>query len=827
MRALACCLCLLVVSVCASAQEAAPGPRTVLSLDGVWQVAEGGMDVEPASFGHTVPVPGLMDLAEPAFGEVGVASARRQAFWYQRTFTVPGPARPTAWLKINKAQFGTKVWLNGVELGEHFGCCTPGHLDVAGALRYGAQNTLVVRVGAFKTDVPAWVPTNTDYEEGKWIPGIYDSVSLTLAGNPAIARVQVAPEIATSSALVQVALDCRGAEARRVQLRVSAREWRSGAPAGAAVESAVAVAPGERVVTVRLRLGKAHLWSPEDPFLYVVRCETGEDAVEARFGMREFRYDPDKGRAILNGRPYFLRGTDFCMDRFAEDPIRGALPWDHEWVRKLLTLPKETMHWNSARVCIAPFPEFWYDLADEIGWILQDEFPIWGFNDAWSQDELQTEFREWMQERWNHPSVAVWDACNETLTPRTGEAIAAVRDLDLSHRPWDNGYCPPGQPGDMVEHHPYTTLGSGAAWDPSALGSARDRDISIRTDGPVVLNEFDTFWLQRNGDLTGGYAGFFNANLPPGASVDDRRELLAYDGAAVSEYWRARRDAAGVQWFCYLTYSRPGAVTSDNFIDLRDLVLEPLFAKYVGDAYAPLGVMVDDATPRVPPGPRDYPIIITNDLYEAQHGKLCVEVTDAGEQAVLWQREEPFAVEALGQSVVSVPVALPTTPGKVRVLARLEPESGVPVTSRRKVEVVSAAEARRLVNVARGCPATASSEILDSRGNCPAKYATDGKLGTRWSSEFADNQWLQVDLGRERTISRVLLTWEAAYGKSYALETSLDGMSWREVWSQQNGQGGREEASFAPTKARYVRLDCRTRPREWGFSLWELQAFED
>lgn len=52
-------------------------------------------------------------------------------------------------------------------------------------------------------------------------------------------------------------------------------------------------------------------------------------------------------------------------------------------------------------------------------------------------DKLAEQYREWMQERWNHPCVVIWDACNETDLPETEEAYTQVRALDLSHRPWD------------------------------------------------------------------------------------------------------------------------------------------------------------------------------------------------------------------------------------------------------------------------------------------------------------------------------------------------------------------------------------------------------
>ena len=97
----------------------AAGARMVVPLDGEWQIAEGAMDSPPATFKHRVPVPGLVDMAKPAFAEVGKKSEKRQAFWYRREFTLKETAPEIALLKIHKAMFGTKVWLNGKVIGEH------------------------------------------------------------------------------------------------------------------------------------------------------------------------------------------------------------------------------------------------------------------------------------------------------------------------------------------------------------------------------------------------------------------------------------------------------------------------------------------------------------------------------------------------------------------------------------------------------------------------------------------------------------------------------------------------------------------------------------
>jgi chitodextrinase len=75
-------------------------------------------------------------------------------------------------------------------------------------------------------------------------------------------------------------------------------------------------------------------------------------------------------------------------------------------------------------------------------------------------------------------------------------------------------------------------------------------------------------------------------------------------------------------------------------------------------------------------------------------------------------------------------------------------------------------------NVALNKPATASST---ENSTFPASNAVDGNASTRWSSAFSDPQWLRVDLGQTYAISRVTLTWEAAYGKAYQIQTSPDG----------------------------------------------------
>ncbi|MBQ1073302.1 penicillin acylase family protein [Micromonospora sp. C31] len=128
-----------------------------------------------------------------------------------------------------------------------------------------------------------------------------------------------------------------------------------------------------------------------------------------------------------------------------------------------------------------------------------------------------------------------------------------------------------------------------------------------------------------------------------------------------------------------------------------------------------------------------------------------------------------------------------------------------------------------VTNLAQGRPATASStQFLTS--HTPNK-AVDGSLSSRWASSYNDNQWLRVDLGAARTVSRAVLRWESAYGTSYRIEVSGDGSSWTPVFATTTGNGGVDNATFAPVTARYVRVYGVKRATSYGFSLYEFEVY--
>jgi hypothetical protein len=123
--------------------------------------------------------------------------------------------------------------------------------------------------------------------------------------------------------------------------------------------------------------------------------------------------------------------------------------------------------------------------------------------------------------------------------------------------------------------------------------------------------------------------------------------------------------------------------------------------------------------------------------------------------------------------------------------------------------------------LSRGRP-TATSALENA--DLAAANAVDGNPSTRWGSAWSDPQWISVDLGAVRSITLVRLSWEAAYGRAYQLQTSTDNTNWSTIFATANGDGGVDEITVHGT-GRWVRVYGTQRATEWGYSLWELEIF--
>ena len=114
--------------------------------------------------------------------------------------------------------------------------------------------------------------------------------------------------------------------------------------------------------------------------------------------------------------------------------------------------------------------------------------------------------------------------------------------------------------------------------------------------------------------------------------------------------------------------------------------------------------------------------------------------------------------------------------------------------------------------------------VSGSEGSAwPAAEAVDGDTTTRWSSAFAENQWIAVDLGDTWAVTQVGIVWERSYAETYHIDVSTNGTTWRTVRSGIQGAEGRATHQLTGVPARWVRIwaDTRHQPK-YGISLYEL-----
>ncbi len=128
-------------------------------------------------------------------------------------------------------------------------------------------------------------------------------------------------------------------------------------------------------------------------------------------------------------------------------------------------------------------------------------------------------------------------------------------------------------------------------------------------------------------------------------------------------------------------------------------------------------------------------------------------------------------------------------------------------------------------NLSKGKTVTASG--FDLANQTPDK-AVDGQSNTRWSSQYNDNGWFMVDLGQEFELASLVMEWEAAYAKSFNIQTSLDNMTWDIAYETTSGRGG-EQTIPLTGKARYVKFQGKERiavnGTKYGYSFYEFKVF--
>ena len=728
---------LLLFCFCALCIFAQGEGRTVISLNGQWEFDQTRTAFPPTKFTRKIPVPGLVHLAVPRIADYDrffqksegeVVRQEEHNFledmdytpmynWYRKKIRIDkNLSGQQLFLTIKKSQYVTVVYVNGMLTGRSIECYTPIDVNITGAVKFGDDNEILIQVGD-----RAWLPSEaaggTDKEKVHYLPGIWDDVFISATGKLRVDRVLFLPSLAKKSVTAKLLVRSLyppqmtyGAPMHdNCRMEFTIKEKKSGETVAHQTFEGRAKRDNRTCFEWNIPVKEPVAWSPENPFLYEGEVKIYDrnglaDVYTVNFGMRDFAA---RGRFFtLNGNRYYLRGSNITLQRFFEDPDCGNLVWDREWVKKMLIDIPKSVNMNAMRICVGIVPDFWYDLCDEYGIVLQNEWLYWQ-NHGWDE-QIRREYTDWVWSDGNHPSIVIWDAINENWDAFIGNVlIPELKQLDPT-RIWDAGYMTSSDMNndEMDEPHPYrgqnsTSLSAEAmkdfyekrAFDLGNLDNWRDFTNILEAGVPQLVNEYGWIWLWRDGRPTkltvNNYLYFAGENATP----DQRWEMQAYWLQLETEWLRSERTIAGVLAFCYLTNNY--GFTGDWFINnIKDLEQSPTL-KWFKHCFAPQAVFINLTDQRymkhpLPCKPGDnllFNLVGLNDYNATATGKIALKLMN-GKGDVVTQQDISIRMDPLGKTTLPCRIALPTEKGGYLLVSEFFPEGkNQPVISRRYLKV--------------------------------------------------------------------------------------------------------------------------------------------
>jgi beta-mannosidase len=439
----------------------------MMSLDGTWQLAQGGLqerrlekkewiDVIPAKVPGSIHSALLKDglIPEPWIG-LQDAVARNKSFktwWYKRQFQCDNPAEYEK-LVFDGVAVKADFWLNGEYLGSHEGMFGGPSFDVK--FKVKKDNTLIVKIHPAPYKICKGEPN--PFFDGMNVGWLYTVVFNNCYGwhycnIPAIGiwqsvRLEGVPEVEIEHPFLATQDANNGTVDLVTNLDGPADGWSgtlvgtiepenfSGCPWN--FRQKVSSVTSKQQVHLRFTVPDAKLWWPNDMGqhnLYKMKLsfvpqQGGKKAhTETIFGIRTVEMGrlpmwphPKmyKWKFIINGKPMFVKGANWCT-------MDALMDFSYERYERFINLAAD-QHIQMLRAWGSGMPETdeFYDLCNRKGIMVLQEWPTaWNSHkEGWQPyDILEETVRLNTLRLRNNPSLVMWGAGNESDSP-SGKAI--------------------------------------------------------------------------------------------------------------------------------------------------------------------------------------------------------------------------------------------------------------------------------------------------------------------------------------------------------------------------------------------------------------------
>ena len=510
--------------------------KSYLNLNGVWNYAITGTSLRPQDFQGQIVVP---FAPESVLSGVERQLRPDEFLWYERSVTLPEKFNVgRVLLHFGAVDQIADVYWNDVPVAHHEGGYLPFDADVTDQLRPG-ENVLSVRVTDSLIQTPHAYGKQRYKRGGIWYTatsGIWQTVWLESVPRNYIERIELTPDFDEKLLRWKV---CTAEPAKthvivRMNGDVIAQSCYDG-------EGATRILPEY-----------FHPWTPDDPFLYTLEIEAGEDRVESYFAMRKFGVTDFGGHRVLalNNEPYFQCGLldqGYWPDGLYTAPSDAALAYDIQAAKRL------GFHMLRKHIKIEPLR--WYYHCDRLGMVVWQDmvsgggpydpiltkapllgdirmndhrYRMFGRADARSRTQFLADLDETVRLLYNTPCIALWTIFNEGWGQFDALAAAnRVRALDptrlIDHA---SGWYDQGG-GDLKSHHiyfrPCKLHGDGRR----VLALTEFGGYALRVEGHTWGKEFGYRKYSAAADWQKDYVNLYEQQILP---------LIAHEGLSATVY---------------------------------------------------------------------------------------------------------------------------------------------------------------------------------------------------------------------------------------------------------------------------------------------------
>ena len=283
------------------------------------------------------------------------------------------------------------VYVNGKLAFSHKGSYTAFSGDITDFVEFGKDNIIAVKVDSTeREDIPPF-GNIVDYLV---YGGIYREVYIYVHEEEYIKQMCLSPIDVLEKPTLRVDLKFNKTTKKPVQITIINE--------GKEI-SKTAISTNADSVSLDIEIKNAKLWDIDNPNLYTIKAELGNDVIEDKVGIREAKFT--KNGFVLNGKKIMLRG----LNRHQSYPYVGnAMPAsaqiaDAEFLKFHLGV-------NLARTSHYPNSKHFLRRCDEIGLLVFTEIPGWQHvskREDWRELCLQ-HVEEMITQCYNHPSIVLW-----------------------------------------------------------------------------------------------------------------------------------------------------------------------------------------------------------------------------------------------------------------------------------------------------------------------------------------------------------------------------------------------------------------------------------